>query len=229
MKILRQSLSVAKCCCKKNNHYAMGGALVERRNGVSRAVSTNGKILVVTEWETPGEKSQPDFRVILSESTCKKATRLAAPVKKVRDKGLGSKLNFVNVKEPDANGLVTISGEYAAKSEDIVGQELDGRFPNYVAAFSPLDTSHRHVSLNACLLSDLLRAVADAGGCTKDDDRVIVTFGDSTSPVTISRVSADGVKVAGIIMPDVGEMQALETERQSTLAKRTWQPKGENN
>ena len=110
MRILRQALAVAACSDSEMSRYALGGALIERiGEDTCCAVACDGRILAYTEWKEDMETPRGELdKIILSEQTCKKAARLSAPTKKVRDLGLDSTANFVTLDEPSLNGTLYI-------------------------------------------------------------------------------------------------------------------------
>ncbi len=229
MRILRQALAVAACSDSESSRYALGGALIERiGDDVCCAVACDGRILAYTQWKEDQETPRGELdKIILSEQTCKKAARLSAPTKKVRDLGLDSTANFVTLDEPSLNGTARISGIAPGKDpQTIEEQTIEGRFPNWRGVFPAQDSEKETtIVLDPVLLTRLLSAVATAGGVIDGARGVAVTFRDPKSPVTVGYVSKDGTtRAAGVIMPL--EPKGKRGGEHNTAKRCRWQPVG---
>lgn len=166
---------LVECCVAQDStQYAINGVAVSRKNGVSRAVATDGRRAMIVERDDAG----PDFaQVIVPNGILEK---------------------FVDDKEVvlhcDGSKIVVSAGGTTR-----TGEVVEGKFPNVDAVVPDSIHATVRIGFNARLLRKMLDAM---GEFTVEGARgVCFEFTDGTRPVKMACVTPEGIRVTSVLMP----------------------------
>lgn len=165
---------LVECCsAKESTRYAINGVEVSRKNGVSRAVATDGRGAMIVERDDAG----PDFaQVIVPNGILEK---------------------FVDDKEVvlRRDGTkISVSAHGTTRT----GEVIEGTFPDVDSVVPDSSLATVRIGFNARLLRRMLDAMEKF--TTKEKPGVCFEFTDGTRSVKMTCVS-EGIRVTSVLMP----------------------------
>ena len=184
----------------EEKRYAIHGVQITRTGETTaRAVATDGKALLVADWndggldgyKPDGDHANLDTEVLIPSKEMRKARTLA---------GNGTALHL---EEGDINGTARLTGVkgYDRTRGIVEIPTLEGTFPDYEEIISKEPQGFK-VNVGAGVLGNLLKAIQETTG--HKDATVTLTFGkDAMYAVRVDVVERNNgdVKVHGVFMP----------------------------
>jgi hypothetical protein len=188
MRIPKWIKQLANVCDRESSRYALGGILVEHKDGVGSLTATDGRILCNVSYP---DNVGPDMDMVINGKEAGKAVTHCI----TKDKVLS-----VGPDERNPDKYATICGQKGASSVEV----MEGRFPRYEDIFDMNKSTAGYVHVRLCphLLGKLMEvyaAAVDANGF----DRKAVGFWikDSRSAVHLAHTTSNGEVIRSLIMP----------------------------
>lgn len=218
MLIHRRLAALARVCWNAKwgeSWYAMSGVRVHRLKGSTqpnmvRAEATDGRRLIRAEWQDTGAEAEelPDvfegpqntidegFDVIVPGklwAAIGKLVKLGATTKPV--------LENVVLDEFPNNGTVKFGATDLEETVTRRGRAVEGEFPQTDAVWPKTEAQAKSCMLDARMLADTLKAMADASDGMADCKLVELHFHGEDEPLELRMVETRGAVVSGLQMP----------------------------
>ena len=203
MLVPKGALAVVACASTDATRYTLNGVYLERRNGHSRAVATDGRRLMEATWKTLDPAESPEgykgdhrgksWRAIVPTSA------VVSAVKAVPKKPLLPIMGNVWVQETakPEDGLTVTSGDIG-DCHAVTTQAVDGHFPD-VDQVTAIDKRCKpfRVCVNAVYLKEMCAAIEKMG-----TEHVIIEGYDGLKPLHLYASSLQtGLRVHSLLMP----------------------------
>lgn len=197
MFIKKELFKVSECSAVENTRYAINGVRIERRGEKCRAMATDGRIAIITEFAEPkGGDARPtdidtspvaDFGAIVPTDSWDS----------VRKQLPNRKDSMAVFQEPGSNGSVEVEPKQGASMEV---HTIEGIFPSIesvIPDYAPKIDSVQ-VKLSPSLLIRLLDAMRS---CTPGVPITFTVPVAKLGPALLGSELPDGTKCTGVIMP----------------------------